>query len=292
MAKSIQIFEKVEVGDLEVKHIYMDLMQAATNKDSIYIKAKESMEDYLAGSDLSARDKAKMLSELISTLAAQMTSVTLTTALKMATENRDAPYNLAQIEEAVKMSQEQRDKIATDAELTEASIEKMAADAVAGTISNWRTQADIWWASGIDTTGLDPEVNKTLPPSTGLPNIEFGEKYSSLALADAKTYDAWTSSYRQNGRLDYTNTGSHLDEVIDTVTGNKAGLMKAQTNVSIRQEIGFDDNMRQHAANSSANMVGLLVSSDAVHGSEMDCPLELWSNAMKYLIEDPAGCAP
>jgi len=62
------------------------------------------------------------------------------------------------------------------------------------------------------------------------------------------------------------------------------GLVKQQHAVAVRQEAGFDDNTRQHAANSSANMIGLLLSSDTFSDpADYASYLTLWTTAMTHL---------
>ncbi len=301
MATSAQVYTKVPVGDLQVERVFTSLMAAATDKDSMYIKAKESLEDYLKDAAISEREKASILSDLISKLTVEMTASSMSNAIKIATENRDAPYMLTKIAEDTLMSQEQRNKVATDIELTTAQIAKMDADGVSATIRNWQDQADMYWKTGVDTTNLDIVANPTLPATVNLPSITTGAGYYDVEFGKTKQYELLSSSVRNYGVLGYTYSSTGVLTSARELQGNSPGvtnsadwngLVKQQHAVAVRQEIGFDDNMRQHAANSSANMIGLLLSSDTFSdASDYGKYLALWTRAMGHLTEcGPYSC--
>ena len=63
--------------------------------------------------------------------------------------------------------------------------------------------------------------------------------------------------------------------------GTSYGLVTQQYNIAVRQERGFDDNMRQHAANSSASMISMLLSTDT--SVDVTPYLGSWTTALNYL---------
>ena len=294
MAESVQTYTKVSVGKLQVNSIFTSLMATATDKDSMYIKAKESMLDYLGQSALNEQEKAAVLSDLISKLTLEMTNTAMSSAIKIAIEDRDSPYVLSKLNEDILMSQEQRDKVATDILYTTAQIAKMDADAISSTIQNWKDQATLYWATGVDTAGWDTTVYPTLPNTVNLPEIKTGSGYFEVEFGKTKQYELLSSSVRNYGALsfDYNESGA-LDTVVEFKNSDAVGsyspwngLVKQQHAVAIRQETGFTDNMRQHAANSSANMIGLLLSSDTFSAAaDYENYLSLWVNAMQDLTE-------
>jgi hypothetical protein len=61
-----------------------------------------------------------------------------------------------------------------------------------------------------------------------------------------------------------------------------------QTKVAARNVVAFDDNMRQHAVNSSSAMVATLLSNDELNTiDDTKETLCRWNVALDYLIEDP-----
>jgi len=302
MAESIQTYTKVSVNELQVSPIFTELMKTATDKDSMYIKAKESLLDYLNDSNMNDQEKAAMLSDLISKLTVEMTDTSLKSAIQIATENRDAAYKLSKLNEDILMSQEARDKIATDILYVEAQIAKMDADKVSSVVRNWKDQAEMYWKTGVDTTGLDVDVHTTLPVSTNLPAITTGSGYYEVEFGKTKQYELLSSSVRNYGVLGYSydaegnlaNARELQGDVPGTTTAASwNGLVKQQHAVAVRQELGFDNNMRQHAANSSASMIGLMLSSDTFQESDDYVPyLQLWTKAMGELLECPGYSCP
>jgi hypothetical protein len=166
MAVSTVTYTPDPVNDLQVIPIYEGLMIASTNEDSIYIKAKESMLDYLNDSDLNSREKAQMLSDLISKLALEMSASALNGAIKIALENQENDYKIGKMHEDILMSIQQRDKIATDIAKLEVEKEIAEANKAHASVQNWQLQAKIYREEGVDTRNLNANSNITLPETT------------------------------------------------------------------------------------------------------------------------------
>ena len=291
MAQSNITYTPPVVSDLQVVDLYTELMIASTNEDSIYIKAKESMEDYLNDSDLNSREKAQMLSDLIAKLSLEISNSALSGAIKVAIENQDNDYKIGKMHEDILMSMQQRDKIAADVDLTNLEVEIAQTKKAHASVQNWELQSKIYRDYGVDTKGLDPLANITLPAT--IDYLNDGSVYWNNSITRSKGLDILSSTVRNYGVLNFswrTDEETQLAKVVE-IQGSETpstdpawdGLVKQQRAVAVRQETGFDDNMRQHAANSSANMVGLLVSSDAVTGTEYEKPLQMWMTSMGYL---------
>lgn len=281
MATSEQSYTRIQAGDLQVASNFTKLMVTATDKDSMYIKAKESLQDYLDDSDLNTREKAQMLSDLITKLTLAMTTAAMDSAIKISVENRDASYKLNKIHEEILLSMQQRDKIATE-------MLEIESDIAGKSIRNWKDQAEMYWTTGVDTAGWNPLTAIVLPDNLELETITTGSGYYSTETAKYKNYEILSGAVRNYGTMtfDWNANGTGVASATESGTASWNGLVKQQYNVAVRQEQGFDDNMRQHAANSSANMVGLLVSSDAFSdGSLYSTYLNHWTSSMNYLNE-------
>jgi len=144
-------------------------------------------------------------------------------------------------------------------------------------MQGWRVQAELHRDYGVIPDQLDIA-------SDILTNIDYdasyGTKHESIRLAQANVYNGYAAAYRQNG---YVAVNLDTDGMIDTgTTGDTDGLVYWQTRVAERNEQGFDDNMRQHVANSSATMISMLLSTEA-SGIDYAPYLANWSNAITYL---------
>jgi len=113
---STEQFMKEAVGNLDVVTPYRQLVAETTGRDSLYIKAKETLLSYFEQPEntLSVREKTEMLSKLITDITVQTTDRLMSIALQAAVENRDAGYKLAKEREATLLIQEQTNKVAED----------------------------------------------------------------------------------------------------------------------------------------------------------------------------------
>ena len=261
-------YDQVLVGNIDITDTYSKIMKAATGQDSIYIKAKETMQDfYTNNSGLTDMQKATLMSQMISEIAKSVTSEAMQTALKIDMENRDAPYALT--------------KLKADTMMVEAEMQKMAADIdiakqqlINETVSGWNVQAQGYRDFGIQT--WNQSVGTTILPQSAY--VQYGTKVTSIEKANADIYSAYSSSYRQFGTVNYT---LNADGTPLTITGDTHGLTYWQTAVAARQEQGFEDNQRQHIVNSSASMVSMLLTANAP-GIDYTPYLSEYSNAVTY----------
>ena len=258
MATSTAVFTPESgVGKLQVETKFKSLIKAATGKDSAYMHAKDSLTAYFSetgeGKDLSGREKAEMYAKLVTDTSLQVTTHMMDLALKIEIENRDAPYMLAKMVADVKQTNESTDKVATDKLYGDkqiltanVNIDKVNTDILA-------TKAGV-----LSKTGYNPWTTTFTTANPSISNTLATDYVGSLS-AMASRHAAVAASHRKDGLDTYTiNTdGSY----VVTNTNPYVCLTESQKNVSIRQEEAFYDNKVQHAVNSSANFMSLLLSS-------------------------------
>jgi hypothetical protein len=255
------------VGNLDVIPIYKELMAASTGQNSVYIRAKETLVDLLATGGLTSNEKATVISQTISTISSGMSAKAMDAAIKIATENRDSKYVLTKLREDTKLTTAQAAKVESDIAKTDKDVEVT-------TIQGWKIQAELYRDYGT----ISPAITTVIVPSNNY--TDYGVKVETLKKAKVDTFATYSNTYRTNGNVSYTadaTTGQFI-----TVGGDTEGLTVAQTNVAIRQKQGFDDNQRQHVANSSASMIGLLLSTEA-SGINYEPYLASWTEATDYL---------
>ena len=280
--ESTQIYVPEVVVDLEVTPIFAELMKASTDKDSLYIRAKESLLTYFASADciLSEREKANMLTELISNMAIQMTNAALSAAVEIAEKDRNGAYELTKAREEILLMQEQRDKVAAENEALGADTDDTEADTNLKVIQGWKIQSDMIRENGAVKTNL-PDIGTVVLPSTTI--AEQGLKWEQEQQTKMSVYATLAKSYRESGVVTWTTDAStgKVSTITDALPEDP-GLTNAQMKVAVRQETAFDDNKRQHAANSSANMIGLLLSAEE---SDKITPEDVakWRTAVDYL---------
>ena len=260
MSASTQTFTKEAVAKLDIIPLFNALMKESTNKDSVYIKMKDTLQSIFDDGNLTEREKSDIIAKTISSATSSITNTSMQMAFTLAKEIRDAPYTLAKLVADTKLTQEQADKLASETDLVEEQLENMEADTDLKRINGWKAQAEIFTRHGIDVTAQNIEIPVLTSVFQSNPlalDIVQGEQ------AKAAKFSALASTFRRDGAYTWG-----IDVNKDIVVGSNSTpaawdtLTGAQTDVAIRQEKGFNDNMRQHAANSSANMIGLLIASE------------------------------
>ena len=260
--------------DLDVKSIFNELMQASTERGSMYLRAKETIVDYVEKGQLDEREKAALVAKHITELAQSMTAQTLSAAVQVAKENRDAKYTLTKLREDTKLTTAQTQKLLAD-------TDKTVIDNKLGIMAIKKAQAELYRDYGVNVSQLTTAVENLLIASNF---DEAGTKYESIKMAQANVYNGYATAYRQNGLVSIvTDTKGY---VTTGTTADTTGINYWQAKVAERNEQGFDDNMRQHVANSSATMVSMLLSSeDASLSTQAQTVLDKWSTAVNYLNE-------
>ena len=294
MAKtnSTEILTKEIVGDLNVSDIFTELMKKAVDKDSIYIRTKETLTSFMdkpvdGMPSMTASEKANVLSQALVSMSTSITSQAMDTAFKMAKENRDAPYVLSKLKADTLVVKEQADKIAADNVLATAQAAKVNKDSIMSTIQGWKLQSDMVRENGVM---LFPPITS---PQLPVGNVGArGMKWETEQQTKMSVYATLAKSFRESGFVTWTTdtTGSKITGIADESgpAREDKGLTHVQTMVAKRQELGFDDNKRQHAANSSANMIGLLLSAQETGAINAD-DVAQWRTAIGYLNAPSSG---
>ena len=274
MATTISYNQVAGETDLKVEPIFNSLMEASTKRGSLYLRAKETIIDYADKGELDEREKSALVAKHITDLAQSMTAQTLQAAVQIAKENRDAKYALTKLREDTKLTTAQAKKVLAD-------LDKTDIDTKLGIMAIKKAQAELYTDYGVTAGQLTTNVeNLTLKSNFD----DRGSKYEAIKMAQANVYNGYATAYRQNGLVSivvddrgYVTTGT---------MGDNNGINYWQAKVAERQEQGFDDNMRQHVANSSATMVSMILSAEDPSLSEqVQEVLDKWSAAVNYLNE-------
>jgi len=244
---------------LQVENKFKELVAVATGADSAYIRAKESMLEYFKTdadvATLSEREKAEMLSKLVGDMSIQITNHMMDTALKIEMENRDAPYALAKVVADVKLTTAQTNKVDEEDALVQAQKDKLVAD-----INKMDVDSRIAQAVAYSKTGMKVFPDGDTNALYTYTQDASGTEPTSVRSAEADRYSKLASSFRRDGFV--TITGDAAPTGLAEGNSSYTCLTEAQIAVAVRQEQGFNDNMLQHAVNSSANLMGLMVSSE------------------------------
>ena len=258
------------IADLDIRDTYKELMEASTGQGSAYLKAKETLQDIFDNDEIDGATKAEVISNTVAQIAVGVTSKAMDTALAIELANRNGVYELTKLKEDTKLVTAQANKVAQDDEKAQAETDAIVWD-------NYKRQASLVRDWGVTAYLLNPETDTVVPQ---IDYISDGTKYQENNMAKASLYTTYAKSFRQDGVV---------TPVVDMSTGymtSAAGTLEGQSywqnEVTERQYKGFDDNMRQHVANSSASMISMLLSTEEA-GIDYTPYLSQWNSALTYL---------
>jgi len=265
-------YNQVLVNKINIIDTYKELMEASTGQGSAYLHAKETLVDVYKNSSITDKMKAEIIANTISSISINITNQAMEMAYKLEKENRDAEYVLTKLKEDTRLTTAQIVKIESD-------IENVDADKDLKIMAGWKAQGELYRDYGVSTWdyGLMPTI---------LPNgaySAYGTKVETIKMSQANVYNGYATAYRQNGVVLPAIDGA-TGWLTNATTGDATGLSYWQTQVAERQKKGFDDNTRQHVANSSATMVSMLLSSEeAALVDDASAALAKWTTAVDYL---------
>lgn len=265
-------YNQVLVNDLDIIETYKELMAASTGQGSAYLRAKETLVDVYKNSSITDKMKAEIIANTISNISINITNQAMEMAYKLEKENRDASYTLTKLKEDTRLTTAQVAKI-------EADIENADADRDNKILAGWKAQGELYRDYGVST--WDYTLLPTVLPVGAYST--YGTKVETIKMSQANVYNGYATAYRQNGLVLPIIDGT-TGWLTTGTTGDTTGLNYWQTKVAERQEQGFDDNTRQHVANSSATMVSMLLSSEeAALVDDASAALAKWTTAVDYL---------
>jgi len=269
-------YNPVLVGDIDITETYRKLMLASIGQDSVYLKAKETINDSLSAMvGLSDIDKAKILADMVGGIAKEITNSAMQMALKIDMENRDDAYNLTKLREDTKLVTAQIAKIEKDTEDADWSVKNRV-------MAGWKAQAELYRDYGVQP--WNQTVTTDIIPQAAY--IDYGIKTETIKKAKADIYQGYAQGFRANG---YVSVVLNADGSIGTSTAGStvidtAGLTYQQTKVAVRQEKAFEDNKKQHVVNSSASFMSTLLATETEGiAGELEASLAKWNTAIDYL---------
>ena len=294
---------KEAIVDLPIVSKFEDLMTAATGSNSIYILAKNNLDALTTTSDMTAVEKANVLADFYKAMIPSITNACLNAATQIVIEDRDGPYKLTKMYRDTVKLEEEKDLLAAQNEKINSDIDNVDQDKQLKIYQGWKMQSDM----AVDN-GYDPYTwsHSDVKVGQSLSQLNSGLKYNQGLQIKGNTYSTYAKSFRESGIVNYELDNDNRISKVTPVTfdGTEGtgdavgslhhdewlGLTNAQTAVAIRQKQGFDDNMLQHVANSSASFMGLLLSGEekskattTYESFDVNTPIGQWYQAVNSM---------
>lgn len=243
---------------LDVINKYTSLINESLDTNSVYIRAKETLEALVASGDLSSADKAKVVAEVLNNLNNSLVNASMNTALEWAKAEKTFEFEKEELGYKV-------DVIDQQAEVEAAKVKQLMADVMATTATSMRQNgaATIDPATGF-TTGLanDGKVWKEMV----LMEQELLNKQAEEDVLQSKLKESQAAVYKIVADT-AANFGSGTYTISDTgVTSagfdSPNSLAYFQKQIAQQQAKGYAYNAWANAVNASSTAVSMLLSTE------------------------------
>ena len=262
---TVDNFQAVD-AELDVIDKYKELMVATLSDESIYIRAKETIYSVFDELGVNNTDRASIVVGHIDKMTTELSATAMQSAIQWAKEERDGAYSLALIKAQTEVAIAQ-------AEVAKESICKTIKETELMCANITSTIAKSIRENGMVTSYEDADECK---PKT-LDNS--GLKYEQTQQVKAATYQTFADAYRKSGVVEIGIDST--DEVKKGLTGNEDGYTWQQQTNAERQRIAYEDSKLNHAANSSASMIGQMLTAE-IAPNEAD--VQRWRDALDGLL--------
>lgn len=259
------VFNK-EVTSLDVVSKMQALTDAVKADGSLLLYMKDTIDTIFKDYEISEEERGKLIASTIGQMVVTANHDAMAMAVQWASVEEEQAYTLAKLKNEALISEMNLYKaysesclVGSQIALTTAQTDKTVADMIMEDGKVVTRDAD-----GV-ITGLD---------GTGLKAGQYEQIINDIYIQRA-------DSYRKSGIVQI---GVDLnDNITKGIAGDLNGQSYWQMKVTERQEKGFDDNMRQHAANSASQMISFMLSGDAADSIQA-ADVTRWRNAVDYLL--------
>ena len=265
---------------LDVLGKYAEISTALTDVDSMYIKAKETLDELFKTNAMTAVDKANIISTTLSNITIQSSQMALNTALQWCTTEKQIYFDKL--------------KLGYELQQINQTSQKIAQDVLNGEQENLILQAQMLRQYGkptlvngkitaLDNTGKIYEEIEMIKQQT---DNELTKNDQILAQTEelyARIHQLVADTYVNHGVFNgYTLAPSGLSNVVRVNTGYKT-LSELNAAVGAEQAKGYVYNAWANAVSSSASMLSTLISTE----SNVDYTqyLSKWNQAIDKLNE-------
>ena len=266
-----------EDGELEVIEKYNSLMVASLGEESIYTRAKETLFHQFEDLQLTEKEKAGFVVEFISGVATELSKSAMSLALPWAQSERDGGYSLAKVKAETLNTQTTQQKIEEEICLLQKEDELKCITIEATSAQSIRENGRV------STYKLDDNGNESCHALT---LEQEGLKYFQTRQVEADSYRIFADSYRKSGVVQIgTDPIDLVEKGITGTTHDESGELAGYTAQQIanaeRQRIAYEDSKVNHAANSSASMIGQMLSAEV---APADTDVQRWRDAVDRLL--------
>lgn len=246
---------------LDVISKYVELVQKSLDGDSVYIRAKETLQDLFDNNDINSVDKANVIGSTISNMVNAVTSTSMTTALEWAKYEKELALKKLEMDQQLEILAQEA--LAKEAQVEQIGIQNRLAlvesrrmygvgtfDANTGALLSLTDEGKVW-------------TDMQLVEQNTLNSVEENNLIKSkIKESKAAIHKIVADTFVNYGNYEYT--FSIEGEGITSVTANHGTyktLSDTQKDIAIEQGKGYTYNAWANALTGSASMIGTAMAS-------------------------------
>ena len=271
---------------LEVISKFQSLVKESLGGESVYIRAKETLQQMFADSEITSTDKAAAMGTIVSSMVNGITSSSMSIALEwakyekeLALRKLEMDQQLLILEQEVLVKAAQLDQIETQNRLALVESKRMFGtgtfDVTTGAILSLTDEGKV-----INDMALVAQQTANAAAEETLLGSKLNESKAAIHKIVADTYVNFGSyTFSQNANAGF-------DSVTPTHPSSHNTLSDTQREIAIEQGKGYSYNAWANALTGSASMLGTAIASDYFDfssGSTGDILLSTVLNCAKSL---------
>ena len=272
-------------NELDILTKYQELMKESLGSDSVYIRAKETIQELTQEGDMTNTDKAKIISEVVSSLSGSLSNACMSTALNWANAEKDIALKKLQLEKELDILD--KDKLIKEAQLDKTRQENIAIQAQ--TIKTYGTPTVV---DGLVTSIAD---DGKISYETSLLQQERVNKEKDAKILDSKLNESYVAIHKvvadtvtNYGAWNYSNSTIGPDGLAAAPTRYEASgvvpLSDVQREIAKEQAKGYAYNAWANALTGTSSMLGTAIASELTDFSNGGTGYQLIQDA-KYITE-------
>lgn len=244
---------------LDVVSKYDTLVQQSLGGNSVYIRAKETVEELVANGVLTGAQKAEVLSSILSSMVTSITSASMSAAIQWANTEKEIEFK--KLELAKQLDILDKDILLKDAQVNQVTnatrLAKVESRRMYG--AGVFTGEDL---SSLDSTGkvsADIVLTEAQTAKAGTEDTLLSQKISE---SHAAVHKIVADTYVNYGNYSYTGLSAGG---ISSVTENHGAfktLSDTQKDIAIEQAKGYTYNAWANALTGSASMLGTAIAAE------------------------------
>lgn len=246
---------------LDVTGKYSELITAMTGEDSLYIKAKETLEELFKNNTMTAVDKSNIISSTISNITIQSTVAALNTALQWSSAEKELFLNKTKLSYELEQIQQTSDNLAQEKLNKEQANLQLQAEMIRmygiPTLVNGKVTA-------LDNTGKLYNDTKLVIQQTANELTKNTQISAQTEELYARIHQLVADTYINHGIFTgYTVEATGITGLTRTNFTGVTTLSDINASVGKQQAKGYIYNAWANAVSSSASMLSTLISTES-----------------------------